>query len=74
MASRYKDIDHDSGVTHFEIGGDYVKVWFAKASRPYTYSYASAGRHHVETMKQLAERGDGLNGYINDHVKNLYVR
>ena len=74
MSTRYRDIDHDSGVTQFEIGAEYIKVWFEKSSRPYTYSYSSAGQRHIENMKRLAERGDGLNGYINDHVKKLYVR
>jgi hypothetical protein len=74
MATRYKDIDHDSGVTHFEIGGDHIRVWFSKAPKPYLYSYASAGQQHIESMKRLAELGDGLNAYINKHVKKLYVR
>ena len=74
MATRYKDIDHNSGVSRFEIGSDRINVWFAKAPRPYAYSYASAGRAHIENMKRLAQAGDGLNAYINTHVKNLYVR
>ncbi|WP_420377950.1 hypothetical protein [Vibrio cholerae] len=70
----YKDIDSDSGVQGFEIGVDRITVWFNGTARPYTYSYSSAGSSHVETMKKLAVSGDGLNAYINRHVKFKYVR
>ena len=61
----------DSGVSGYEIGFDYIRVRFGNA-RVYTYSYLRAGSLHVERMKVLAQRGSGLNSYINLHVKNLY--
>jgi hypothetical protein len=70
----YKDINNDSGVRGYEIGADYITVWFDGTERSYTYSYASAGSSHVETMKNLAVAGDGLNAYINYNVKFKYVR
>lgn len=70
----YADIDNDSGVNGFEINADSITVWFTGTARPYTYSYESAGRDHVETMKRLAKSGDGLNSYINRNVRNKYVR
>ncbi|MDO6580181.1 hypothetical protein Q4491_02390 [Photobacterium sp. 2_MG-2023] len=70
----YKDIDNDSGVRGYEIGADYITVWFDGTARPYTYSYASAGSGHVDSMKKLAASGDGLNAYINRNVKFKYVR
>jgi len=70
----YKDINNDSGVRGFEISADSITVWFDGTERSYTYSYASAGRGHIETMKKLAVSGDGLNAYINLNVKFKYVR
>lgn len=50
----YKDIDGDSGVVAYEYGNDYIRVQF-KTGSPYTYNYDSAGRHHIEKMKELAD-------------------
>ena len=70
----YADIDNDSGVVGYEIGDTFITVWFDGTARSYTYSYAHAGQAHVERMKQLARAGDGLNAYINEHVKYKYDR
>ena len=67
---RYKDIDGDSGVTGFEIGNDYIKVWFNNDW--YSYTYASAGSQNIEQMKKLAKAGDGLNAFINKYVRKRY--
>ena len=69
---RYKDINHDSNVEAYSIGPDYIEVKFKGTARTYRYSYRSAGREHVEQMKILAERGDGLSSYIMRHVKYSY--
>lgn len=69
---RYRNIGGDSGVSAYEIGTEYIKVKFSGTGRTYTYSYRKAGVHHVENMKTLAQNGDGLNSYINKHVKYLY--
>jgi hypothetical protein len=71
---RYRDIDHDSGVRSFEIKDTSITVLFHGTSRFYMYSYTSAGQYHVENMKRLALSGDGLNAYINENVKNKFVR
>lgn len=70
----YKDIDGDSGVLAYEFGTDYIDVQFKGISRVYRYSYQSAGREYVETMKVLAQNGNGLNSFINKNVKYLYVK
>ncbi|MEL5375313.1 hypothetical protein ABK864_19990 [Serratia marcescens] len=70
----YKDINNDSGVRGYELDDTSITVWFDKTTRSYTYSYASAGAENVETMKRLAENGDGLNAFINNFVKFKYVR
>lgn len=69
---RYRNSGGDSGVSAYEIGSDYITVKFSGTARIYRYSYRKAGLNHVETMKQLAQSGSGLNSYINKHVKNLY--
>lgn len=71
---KYADINNDSGVDSFEINDSSITVWFNNTPRSYTYSYNSAGQHHVLAMNKLALAGDGLNAYINYNVKNDYER
>jgi hypothetical protein len=70
---RYSDIDRDSGVVAYEIGPDFIRVKFSDGAI-YLYNNLSAGSHHIERMKLLAQRGDGLNAYINDYVRKAYAR
>lgn len=37
------------------------------------YTYTSAGSHNIEEMKELATRGEGLNSFINRHVRKKYA-
>lgn len=54
-----------SGVLAFEIGADYILVEFKSGKeRYYRYTYASAGKNAIETMKELALAGEGLNSFI----------
>lgn len=69
---KYRNLGGDSGVSAFEIGYDYIIVKFSGTARTYRYSNRKAGKNHVETLKQLARRGNGLNSYINKYVKHLY--
>ena len=71
---KYKDTNHDSNVDSFEINATSISVWFKGTPEPYVYSYQSAGQHHIEEMKRLAQIGDGLNSYIMTNVKIKYVR
>ena len=68
----YADINDDSGVSSYEIGAAYLKVWFNRDSTSYVYSYSSAGEYHVEHMKKLAVAGKGLNTFIDKNVKRDY--
>lgn len=61
---KYNDIDGDSNIDEFEIGNDYIVVKFFGGGM-YTYTYLSAGSHHVEEMKRLSLCHNGLNAYIN---------
>lgn len=70
----YQNSGGKSNIESFEIGDDYISIWFKRASKPYVYSYRSAGRDHVENMKELARSGSGLNSYIMHNVKNDFER
>ena len=65
----YADLNNDSGVSSYEIKSSSIEVWFNRDVVSYVYSYASAGKYHVEHMKRLAVEGKGLNTYINRNVK-----
>lgn len=71
---QYKNLNGDSGISHYEIGEDYIIVKFFTTPKPYKYSYNSAGMAHIEYMKVLAINGTGLNSYIKRNVNSLYER
>ena len=69
---QYKNLGGDSGVSAFEIGDDSIKVQFRDSS-VYLYTNRSAGAQNIEQMKALALRGEGLNSFINKHVRKAYA-
>ena len=68
----YKNISRRSSVYAFVIGLDFISVQFKTNGMVYKYTYARAGRNHVEMMKRLAQRGLGLNTYIKKNVDKRY--
>lgn len=71
----YLNMNGNSGVTAYALGVDYIDVQFRTGRcKTYRYSYASAGETKVETMKQLAVRGYGLNTYIQRYAREDYVK
>jgi hypothetical protein len=70
---RYGNLGGDSGVVAYEIGPDFIRVQFSDGA-VYLYTYASAGSHNIEHMKQLARGGQGLNSFINTTVSKAYAR
>lgn len=68
----YNDLRASSGITHFSIHPDAVTIHYG--AKKYTYSHASAGKEHVDTMKRLAATGAGLASYVSaykpDHVQD----
>jgi hypothetical protein len=63
----YRDWDNDSNIAAYEIGADSIIVQFKDGRYHfYTYTYSSAGHNIIEEMKRLAQKGDGLNAYINE--------
>jgi hypothetical protein len=68
----YLDLNHDSGISAYESGEDFIRVWF-KDGAGYEYSSLSAGMQNIIAMNELASRGHGLNTYINRHVRKRYA-
>ena len=68
----YRRLSGDSGVLAYRSGASQISVKFVDGS-VYTYTDASAGAQHIETMKQLAQAGQGLSGYISKHVRDNYA-
>jgi hypothetical protein len=73
VKQRYGNLSGTSGVTDYDIGDDYILVWFGEGE-PYRYSSASPGREHVEQLKRCAIQGHGLATYINQNVRDRFER
>ena len=69
----YRNLGGDSGVSGYETSEDSITVRFSDGS-VYLYTYHSAGMSNIEYMKQLASAGQGLNSFINRHVRKRYAR
>lgn len=67
---RYKNLSGTSGVEAYRYGVDYIVIKFKEGrQRFYKYTHRSAGAQNILQMKGLAERGHGLNSFINLNVK-----
>jgi hypothetical protein len=61
----YSNLNGDSGVLAYQIGADYIIVQFKTGHYTfYKYTYSSAGNLVIETLKNFARQGRGLNSYI----------
>lgn len=69
----YRDIDGDSNVSAYEYGSDWIQVQFKDGS-VYEYTSLSAGQSNIDTMKRLADAGEGLNSFIQRQVRKGYSR
>lgn len=69
---QYLNLNGKSGIEAYKIGETFFAVKFKNNSKIYTYSYNLAGKHNVNIMKGLAEKGQGLNSYIMRNVRDLY--
>ena len=71
----YEDINRDSGIVAYDYGDDWIYVEF-KHGGTYEYLSSKIGVSHLTTMKKLADSGDRLNQYINDHpeIKSEWSR
>lgn len=71
---KYLNINGNSNIEAYEIGETYIAVKFYRTSKVYVYSYTSAGEENIETMKELARQGNGLNSFIMRNVRTNYER
>ena len=71
----YTDRNRDSGIVAYEYGDDWVHIQF-KHGVTYEYLSSNIGITHFQAMKKLADSGDGLNAYINNHpeIKSKWSR
>ena len=69
---RYRNLGGDSGIVAYEDGEDFIRVQFSDGSI-YRYNYTKPGPNDVERMKQLAEKGQGLNSFISRFIKKRYA-
>lgn len=69
----YYNLNGNSNVTGYEIGIGSITVQF-RTGAIYEYTFASAGEYNIRQMQSLAQKGSGLNGYINRYAKKLYAR
>jgi hypothetical protein len=72
--NHYLNLNGKSGIEAYEIFDTYIAVKFKNTHKIYTYSYQLAGKAHVDNMKFLAQKGQGLNSYIMENVRDLYDR
>jgi len=64
---RYRNASGDSGISHYEVGADYIRLRFLGSQKIYEYNNRINGSKHIEQMKDLAEAGSGLSTYIAQH-------
>ncbi len=69
---KYKNTSGDSGVMHYEIGADFIKIRFQHSPEIYMYNYEIPGKSVVEKMKALAKDGKGLSTFIAQVVRDNY--
>ena len=69
---KYLNISGNSGVNYYQIGKDYIRIWFIQTDKSYLYNYTKPGKEHVENMKAMALAGKGLSTYISQQVGENY--
>ena len=69
----YLNKGSNSGIIAYDIRPQSIIVKF-QDQWCYEYSIQSAGAAHLKQMIMLAQRGEGLNAYINQNVKYDYAR
>ncbi|BDR24888.1 hypothetical protein RVBP14_0540 [Pseudomonas phage sp. Brmt] len=63
---------NDSNIDSYLTGDDWIILKFKDGSY-YLYNAQSAGETNIEIMKDMAETGSGLNGFINRVIRGGYV-
>jgi hypothetical protein len=63
---RYLNKGGDAGVAAYDYDTDWIRIKFTHDGT-YEYTRTGIGAAHLRAMKRLAESGDGLTTYINQH-------
>jgi hypothetical protein len=63
----YKNLSGREPIEGFDIESSWIDVQY-KDSAVYRYSHITPGREHVERMKDLARKGEGLADYISANI------
>ena len=71
----YQNLSGDAGVVAYDYGPKWIHVRFSE-SDTYEYTSGSVGSGNLKEMKRLADAGEGLTTFINQHplVKMGYTR
>ncbi len=70
---RYRNLNNRAGVVAYDEGDYGIVLQFFDGST-YLYTLASAGREHIETMKNLARQGYGLTAYVKQNLGGDYAK
>ena len=62
----YRDSGGDSGIVAYEYGDNWIRIGFRRGGT-FDYHATVIGYTHLDNMKALADGGEGLNRYINQH-------
>lgn len=62
-----------SGVAAYACGPGWIDLRFHRGGT-YRYDDDRPGAAHVREMRRLAALGQGLNTYVNQHVRDRYAR
>lgn len=71
-AQTYANTGNNSGVVLYLIERNSITVQFGDGSI-YVYTIGSVGEVALETMKELAREGQGLNSFINRNVRQDFA-
>jgi hypothetical protein len=62
------------GVSHYEIGPNFIHLRFRHDPRVYVYTDKRPGLAKVLLMQHLAVEGEGLTAFVHQHVAGDYER
>ncbi|SHO74265.1 hypothetical protein [Flavobacterium cucumis] len=72
---RYRNSSGNSPITHFHISDNSISVWFKDGKKnPYIYPVYEIGNYHFQQLIQRAISGKGLSSYINQNVRNDFIK
>jgi hypothetical protein len=64
--------DHDSGVVAYLFVKNSIILKYINEEMLYLYTPQTTGARHISIMKEKAEKGSGLSGYVSKNVKKNF--